>query len=138
MKLARIVVTVCLLAPLLAVASSASAATPCEPRTASTYRYDSTVMRSVFLLRVCEDIEETTMEIQFDRLDLVTGMGTTVFALIIAECRNRICATQFGYNHGNELARYDIHAFWFGLADDHIGPLSCVTAGERSGCRSGA
>ena len=135
MKLARIVVTVCLLAPLLAVASPVSAETPCEPSTRSAYRYDSTDLLSVFLLRLCEPMDEVTFEIQFERIDLITGLGLTVFALGVADCRLLRCVARYRYPHGNELARYDIRAFWFGFADDHIGPLVCATRGTTAGCR---
>jgi hypothetical protein len=135
-KLLRLVVTVCLVGGLLGIASPASAETPCEPRTASSYRYDSTVIFTLFVLRLCEPLEEVTYEIQFDRLDLTTGVGFTVFALGVTDCHRLRCVATYRYEHGNELVRYDIRAFWFGFADDHIGPLVCATRGTEAGCRS--
>jgi hypothetical protein len=134
-KLLRLLLTVCLVGPVLAIAAPASAGTPCEPRTASSYRYDSTVIFSLFVLRLCEPMEEVTYEVQFDRLDLITGTGFTVFALGVTDCNGLRCVATYRYQHGNELVRYDIKAFWFGFADDHIGPLLCATRDASAGCR---
>lgn len=123
---------------LVGVASPASAGTPCEPRAASSYRYDPTVLNAVFVLRLCDPVDETTFEIQFDRLNLITGEGVTAFILGVAECRGLLCATTYRQSHGNELARYDIHVFWFGAADDRIGPLLCATRDAAAACRSRA
>jgi hypothetical protein len=127
----------CLTATLLALASPASAATPCEPRAASRYRYDQSQIRAVFLLRLCQDVDQVPVEIEFERLNLLTSEGLSVFVLGIAPCRNRVCVTSYGYEHGNEFARYRFAAYW-AVATDTIGPLVCVTTPDRSGCRSPA
>jgi hypothetical protein len=81
-------------------------------------------------------MDEVTFEIQFERIDLITGMGLIVFALGVEDCRLLRCVARFRQAHDNELARYDVHVFWFGLADDHIGPLVCATRNDRAGCRA--
>jgi hypothetical protein len=135
MKLVRLVVALAALASVFATARHASAEPPCEPRVASTYRYDPTTLRTVFVLRLCEPAGEVAFEIQFERVNLITEQGVVGFVLGATDCPRNVCVVTYSPDHGNELARYDVRVFWSEYADDRVGPLVCATAGERAGCR---
>jgi hypothetical protein len=140
-RVVRLAMMASLLASLLVVAAptaGASAGATCEPRMASTYRYDSETLSTLFVLRLCEPVDELTYEIQFDRVDLITQFGFTAFILGVTECQELRCEVTYRYPHGNELARYDITMFWFVADADHIGPLFCATRDSNAGCREPA
>ena len=120
----------------LTVAAPASAGQTCEPRVASAYRYDATQFGYAFVLRLCEDLGEVTYETEFTYQDIPSGFGYQVNALGIAPCRQRICVVRSSLDHGAELAGYRVRMFWFGIAEDQIGPLVCTTRGSRASCRA--
>lgn len=124
-----------LVAP-LSIAAPASAGQTCQPRVANTYGYDTSSFRYGFVLRLCEDLDQVTYETQLTYQDILGGFGYEVFALGIAECRRRICVVGSRVDHGQELAGYRVRMFWFGIAEDTIGPLVCATRGSRAGCRA--
>ena len=135
MRFLKLLLLVSLMVAPLSVSTPASAGETCVPRVASAYRYDSTSFRYGFVLRLCEDLDEVTYETEFTYQDIPSGFGYQVNALGIAPCRQRICVVRSSLSHGEELAGYRVRMFWFGIAEDQIGPLICATRGSRAGCR---
>jgi hypothetical protein len=137
-RVLKLVLLVCLLVTPMSLSTSASAGETCVPRVASTYRYDATTFGYAFVLRMCEDLDEVTFETELIYQDFVSGLGYVVNALGVAPCSRRTCVVRSSLDHGAELAGYRVRMFWFGIADDQIGPLVCATRGSRAGCRAAA